>query len=151
MPDDDKPVRLTEVLLALQAQLDEAQGAGGLRVEHATVEVDVVVEGTGKGGVDFLVAQGQGGAKRGRATKLTLALAVGKAAAGPGDSVAPAGTRSGPVSPAAPAPDSRRGEQTPGAVRPPGLLDLLADTLKTVAEGAGKPTAQQWPPRSGGS
>ena len=142
-------VRLADVLRALTAEVGRAhadQGSDGsdLRVEAVTVELDVALEAGHDGEVGFWVGKVQGATKRAKTTRMSVTLRAPAAAAGEdGPSAGERGTTT-PV-------ETVVGEVAPPEARPLGLVDVLADALKTIADTASRSAGPGWPPRPGGS
>lgn len=145
--EDDRHVALGEVLRALGAELTAAT-PGGLGLDGATLELDVSVEAGPDGAPVFRVPTSPGGGgKRRRTARLAVTLRSPEPTAQAGPGRDEAGTNRSPAVPdlepltgaAAPPP----APTTPD--RAPGLLDLLADTLRNLSESASRPAPGRSP------
>lgn len=145
-PDQAEPA-LADVLRALGDELQRGE-ADGVHVDTATLELDLVAAATADGGVDLRVAKARGGSKRGRATRLTVTVRPGPRTAADGAPGRRPDAQAAPEEPASPGAGAGAGAVSePAHVRPPGLIDLLADALKSLADTASTAPASTWPLR----
>lgn len=143
--DEQVDLSLADVLRALKAEIRRADDdpGRGTRVESATVDLDVAIEATGDGTAAFWVSRVQGGTKRGKTTQLSVTLRASDV----GAELEVAGSGQ--------ADDERRetsaveGEVAPPEPRPLGLVDVLADALKTLAQSTSAPGGGGQRPRPG--
>ena len=139
--EDNRDVALGEVLRALGAELAAAT-PDALGLDSATVELDVAVEAGPDGAPVFRVPTGSGGKRR-----RTARLAVTLRSPEPADPAAP--TAAEPTTALRPV---RLDDETPpppaaAPDRAPGLLDLLAVTLRSLSEPVSRPTPGRSPSR----
>ena len=152
MADEDQTgLTLADVLRGLQAEVARVGRDGdGLRPESVTVDLDVSLEPRGDGGVAFRVGRNQGGGKRPR-TRVSVTL---RTDATPGDEVVPVpeSGRTAHGTAGAGDQDAVAGEVSSPESRPPGLVDVLAEALKSIADSASRSAGSGWPygPGSGG-
>lgn len=137
--EEDRDVALGEVLRALGAELTAAT-RDALGLDSATVELDVAVEAGPDGAPVFRVPTGSGG-KRRRTARLSVTLRSPE----PTDQAAPTAVE--PTTALRPVPLDDETPPPPASTpdRAPGLLDLLADTLRSLSESASRPTPSRSP------
>jgi hypothetical protein len=148
--EDERHIALGEVLRALGAELTAA-APDGLALDSATLELDVAVQAGPDGAPAFRVPTGARGGKRDRTARLALTLRSPGGAPPEQDVPAAEGLAATP----GPEPLDTAAAAAPNPAapeRPPGLLDLLADTLRTLSEPGSRPAYGRSPwalPREG--